>query len=198
VTFKTDYINGLTSKAIDPPKDLNEIYLLANQWLKPKVTTSSFVCTFTAMLDRVDDGDGRGKREGKKQQGGKKPSDENNDGASNNNNKKKDKKRACFICNEEGHFANECPQRKQTATKQEDDDERVAHLTWDASTFRTCKQVNDIGYTGLLETKVLLDNQADISIMKPSLLCVLTPADKTVKVNGIGALQLKVDHMRVS
>jgi hypothetical protein len=30
-TFKTDYINGLTSKAIDPPKDLNEIYLLANQ-----------------------------------------------------------------------------------------------------------------------------------------------------------------------
>ena len=29
-TFKTDYINGLTSKAIDPLKDLNEIYLLAN------------------------------------------------------------------------------------------------------------------------------------------------------------------------
>jgi hypothetical protein len=35
--FKTDYINGLTSKAINPPKDLNKIYLLANQWLKPKL-----------------------------------------------------------------------------------------------------------------------------------------------------------------
>ncbi len=30
-TFKTDYINGLTFMAIDPPKDLNKIYLLANQ-----------------------------------------------------------------------------------------------------------------------------------------------------------------------
>ncbi len=53
-TFKTDYLNGLTSKAIDPPKDLNEIYLLANQWLKPKATTSSFASTFSTTLDRVD------------------------------------------------------------------------------------------------------------------------------------------------
>jgi len=64
--FKTDYINGLTSKAIDPPKDLNEIYLLANQWLKPKVTTSSFASTFLTTLDRVDEENGRGRRRGKK------------------------------------------------------------------------------------------------------------------------------------
>jgi hypothetical protein len=38
--IKTDYINGLTSKAINPLKDLNEIYLLANQWLKPKAGSS--------------------------------------------------------------------------------------------------------------------------------------------------------------
>jgi hypothetical protein len=56
-TFKRDYINGLTLKAINPPKDLNEIYLLANQWLKPKVTTSSFVSMFSTMLDRVEEGD---------------------------------------------------------------------------------------------------------------------------------------------
>jgi hypothetical protein len=40
ITFKTDYINGLISKAIDPPKELNEVYLLANQWLKPKAAGS--------------------------------------------------------------------------------------------------------------------------------------------------------------
>jgi hypothetical protein len=34
--FKTDCIDGFTSKAINLPKDLNEIYLLVNQWLKPK------------------------------------------------------------------------------------------------------------------------------------------------------------------
>ncbi len=193
-TFKTDYINGLTSKAIDPPKDLNKIYLLANQWLKPKATTSSFASTFSTTLDRVDEGDGRGRRKGKKQQGEKKRTDKNTDGTSNKGNRNKDKRRACFICDEEGHFANECPQRKQAAAvKQENDDERVAHITWEASTFMTFKQVNAIGYTGLSETKVLLDNQADISIIKPSLLCALVLAEKTVTVNGVGGLQLKVD-----
>ncbi len=57
------------------------------------------------------------------------------------------------------------------------------------------KQVNAIGYTGLSETKVLLDNQADISIMKPSLLRALVPAETTVKVNGVGRLLLQVDHL---
>jgi hypothetical protein len=32
--------------------------------------------------------------------------------------------------------------------------------------------------------------------MKPSLLCALAPAEKTVKVNGVGGLQLQVDHIR--
>ncbi len=110
-TFKTDYINGLASKAIDPHRDLNEIYLLANQWLKPKVTTSSFASTFSTTLDRVDEGEGQGKRRGKQQPGGKKTPETNNkdkDGITNT--PKKDKRRACFICDEEGHFANECQQ----------------------------------------------------------------------------------------
>ncbi len=58
----------------------------------------------------------------------------------------------------------------------------------------TFKQVNAIGYTRLSETEVLLDNQANIGIMKPSLLRALALAEKTVKVNGVGGLQLKVDH----
>ncbi len=58
----------------------------------------------------------------------------------------------------------------------------------------TFKQVNAIGYTGLSESEALLDNQADISIIKPSLLRALAPVEKTVKVNGVGGLQLKVDR----
>jgi hypothetical protein len=154
------------------------------------------VSTFSTMLDRVDEGDGTGKRKGKKQQGGKKMLDENNDGTNNNSNKKDDKKRTCFMCDEEGHFANKCPQQKKArAAKQEEDNDRVAHLTWEASKYTMFKQVNTIEYTGLSETKVLLDNHADISIMKPSLLCALAPAEKTVKVNSVGGLQLQVDQM---
>ncbi len=148
------------------------------------------------MLDRVDEGDGRGKRKGRKQQGGKKTVDENNDGTNNNSNKKKDKKHTCFISDKEGHFTNECPQQKQAAAaKQEEDDERVSYLTWETSTFMAFKQVNAIGYTGLSVTEVLLDNQADISMLKPSILRALAPAEKTVKVNGVGGLQLQKDRL---
>jgi hypothetical protein len=144
------------------------------------------------MLDRLDEVDSRGKRKGKKQQGGKKMADENNDGTNNNSNKKKDKKCTCFISDKEGHCTNECPQQKQAAAaKQEEDDERVSYLTWETSTFMAFKQVNAIGYTVLSVTEVLLDNQADISIMKPSILRTLAPAEKTVKVNGAGRLQLQ-------
>jgi hypothetical protein len=59
----------------------------------------------------VDEGEGRGKQRGKRQPGGKKMSERNDkDKDGNTTTLKKDKRRACFICAEEGHFANECPQ----------------------------------------------------------------------------------------
>jgi hypothetical protein len=56
------------------------------------------------------------------------------------------------------------------------------------------KQVNAIGYSGFCDTEVLLDNQADISIMQPELLRALKPAEKKIRVNGVGGLQLTVDR----
>jgi hypothetical protein len=108
---------------------------------------------------------------------------------------KRDKKLTCFICDEEDHFANECPHRKQVGAKQDEEEEKGAHLTWEGNAFMTFKQVNAIGYTGISYTEVLLDNQADISIMKPGLLRAVAPTKKTVKVKGVGGLQLKVDDM---
>ncbi len=56
------------------------------------------------------------------------------------------------------------------------------------------KQVNAIGYSGFCKTEVLLDNQADISIMQPGLLRAFKPAKKKVHINGVGGLQLMVDR----
>jgi hypothetical protein len=70
-------------------------------------------------------------------------------------------------------------------------------MTWGEATMFTTyleKQVNAIGCSGFRETEVLLDNQADISIMKPGLLRAFKPAEKTVRVNGVGGLQLTVDR----
>ncbi len=56
------------------------------------------------------------------------------------------------------------------------------------------KQVNTIGYSIFRETEVLLDNQVDISIIKPGLLRAFKPAEKKVHVNGVGGLQLTIDR----
>jgi hypothetical protein len=41
-------------------------------------------------------------------------------------------------------------------------------------------------YSGFHETDFLLDNQADISIVRPGLLCAFKPAEKKVYMNGVG------------
>jgi hypothetical protein len=56
------------------------------------------------------------------------------------------------------------------------------------------KQVNAIGYSDFCETEVLLDNQAEISIMRPGLLYAFKPAEKKVNMNGLGGLQLMIDR----
>ena len=45
---------------------------------------------------------------------------------------------------------------------------------------------------GLGSAEVLLDNQANISIMKPDLLRMLEPDEKPIRVNGVGGVQLVV------
>ena len=48
---------------------------------------------------------------------------------------------------------------------------------------------------GLSLTEVLLDNQANISIVHPMLLEDIRPAPSKVKVNGVGGKQMIVDKM---
>jgi hypothetical protein len=169
-TFKMDYINGLMSKAINPPQDLNKINLLANQWLKPKATGTGYASTFTTTLDKMDEGNKRGKGKGKQQQREKTTEDKQRGAMDSTKQEKPKRPVKCFICNGP-HFAKECPERKQSADREENgnEEERHAHMTWEANMFMTYleKQVNAIGYSGFRDMEVLLDNQADISIMRP-------------------------------
>ena len=48
----------------------------------------------------------------------------------------------------------------------DNESERIAAVTFEASTFVTY-QVNAVSYNGFKPTEVLLDNQADISVMRP-------------------------------
>jgi hypothetical protein len=69
------------------------------------------------------------------------------------------------------------------------------NAAWEANVYNTMHtyQVNAVGLIGFSSTEVLLNNQADISIMRPELLRHLSPLDETVGVNGVGGIQLELE-----
>jgi hypothetical protein len=111
----------------------------------------------------------------------------------------------CWSCGEKGHLANskQCPNYKKAQDK-----EVSANATWqeyEASMYTTvrCRMEeyvinNAVNTMQKLEpTKVLLDNQADISILHPMLLKDVQPAERQIKVKGVGGLQMVVDQQGI-
>ena len=192
--FKTAYLNNLQMKAVDPPENLNEIYLLASTHLKPKVALGGGIgSTFATMSDTVEkrqpgEEGGRRKRNGKNKDQRQTAGDGQNSvnsGAEESAPKKRNVK--CFNCGEE-HYINHCPEFLQFK-KAKEEESKLAAATWDASTFTTY-QVNAIGVNGFKPTEVLLDNQANISIMRPELLRAFEKTEQTVRITGVGGMQL--------
>ncbi len=189
--FKTEILNELTTKAIKQPENLNAMYLLANQWVKPvtRGNAAGFASTFTTTLDgtsRPCSNQLRGKRRGE----GKKKDDDQQGGNGNpkENNNDRRAQVECFTCRELGNYANKCPTKR---TGNDDEENRHAHVTWDASTFVTY-QVHATGMVGRFKRhEVLLDNH--VSIIHPSLLREIEPAESSVNINGVGGLQFTVD-----
>jgi hypothetical protein len=113
----------------------------------------------------------------------------------NNDGKRKDKK--CFICDEPGHFANKCSKKKAQKEQESDaegsePEERHGHVTWYASTFATYHNIMNIAATSKFKrTEVLLNNQADVSVVHPDLLRDLQEAEKTVRIKGAGGFQFE-------
>ncbi len=55
--------------------------------------------------------------------------------------------------------------------------------------------MNATGMVGKFKrTEVLLDNQVDVSVMHPSLLREIGPAEETVRINGVGSHQFTVER----
>jgi hypothetical protein len=177
VSFKTEILNRLTAKSILQPANLNDMYLLANQWVKSvtKGNATGYASTFHTMLDKTNRHgnmpEGGGKQRERKHRGGKQQQNQNQDKKDGNNDKEDSIE--CFACGELGHYDNKCLQRKKSEESEDESTMRSAYVTWDASTFVTyqVKKVNATGMVGKFKRmEVLLDNQADVSVMHPSLL----------------------------
>jgi hypothetical protein len=109
----------------------------------------------------------------------------------------------CFKCKEYGHYSTspDCPKKQEQAR---------AHLTteetweeYEANVFMTVTAriaehtINEaVHMTRTLKpTDVLLDNQADISMVHPRLLTGVKPAKKKIKISGVGGVQLIVNKV---
>ncbi len=71
-----NYLNSLQVKAIEPPKSLNEMFTLTNNWLKLKLLSGGeYGSTFATKADKVSKKDQNGKESSSRQASvsGKKP-----------------------------------------------------------------------------------------------------------------------------
>jgi len=103
----------------------------------------------------------------------------------------------CFKCGIVGHYANKCPEKEEEATGDVDQDDQIHTLnaTWEAATFCTYHQVNNAVDENLKvgPNEVLLDNCADISVIRPHLLEGIKDGENNIKINGVGGLTLTVN-----
>jgi len=87
--------------------------------------------------------------------------------------------------------------KSKSKAESDDEDEESAsgHVTWadtrDYCTFTTY-QVNSVSDNRFKPTEILIDNQANVSIVHPDLARNIEPAEKLVKINGVGGHQFTV------
>jgi hypothetical protein len=119
-------------------------------------------------------------------------------------NKQNHTKDKCQSSSEFGHLASSkaCPNKKK-----KDKEEGIVNTTWqeyEVNMFTTIgtEQVqeyivnNTVNVTQALQpNEMLFDNHADISIVHPSLLENVRKASKSIRVKGVGGIQLVVDHI---
>jgi hypothetical protein len=186
--------------AFKPPATVNEVYRVAGNWVKPTSKleggTSATYVTIEEHAAIKRHKELTEKNKNKAVAGGKQPE------VGRKENKKDRSELECWYCHGKGHFLGKCPKRKKE--KEAQDGKAQAHATWqelEHSMFCTVCEVtvnNAVNAMQKLKTnEVLLDNQADVSIVHPVLLENVQPAERAIKVKGVGGIQMMANQVGV-
>jgi hypothetical protein len=181
-------------KSVNPLTRVNKIYRIAGVWVKPTARSE----TGTGATYHTEQKKTSQKEDGKAEED-KKP-------------KKELSKVKCYGCGKKGHIKNSplCPKNMEKEKKHQADGAGFMNATW-------CKEIEASMYTmvrnedeemkeyvvdtavnatkGISLTQVLLDNQADISVMHPMMLSDVRPAKRKIRVSGVGRVQLIVNKV---
>jgi hypothetical protein len=192
--FKYNIKNGWAMKSMNPPKTVNQIYVLAGVWVKPTARAE----TGTGATYHTEQKKTQPKEEGKTEED-KKP-------------QKDLSKVKCYGCGKKGHMKNSpmCPKNIEKEKKCQEEGAGFMNATWceeiEANMYATVQLEDEEikeyvvdaavnGKIGIELTKVLLDTQADISVMHPMMLSDVRPAERRIRISGVGGLQLIVDEV---
>jgi hypothetical protein len=197
-TFKTSMFNGWAAGAFDPPNTVNKIYRMAGSWVKPVPRSEGGTAvSYVTLEEGAKQAAAKKKQENqKKQRQAAAAAAALSAGTSDDAEKKpppKDRSNyRCWSCNEFGHLANwkQCPYKASMYT--------MVRWVEEKDEMREYTVNNAVHVTQVLTpTKVLLDNQADISIIHPMLLNNVQKSEKRIRLKGVGGLQLIVDEERI-
>jgi phage pi2 protein 07 len=192
--FKQNVKNWWAMKSMNPLTTVNEIYTLGGVWVKPTIRgeTGMGATYHTEQKKTSQKEDGKAEEDKKPQ--------------------KDLSKVKRYGCGKKDHMKNSplCPKNVEKEKKRQADGAGFMNATWceeiEASMYAMVrikdKEMKEyvvdkaVNMTkGISLTQVLLDNQAEISVMHPMMLSDVRPVKRKIRVSGVGGVQLIADKV---
>ena len=195
--FKINLLNSISSGAIDQPETLNDMYTQAANYLVATRSTplGGNRAVFATTSDAPSRRGGRGNQEGRGSHtgrggkgrgrggGGRGRGDSGGGQAKSGQAKSPVSRVECWGCGEAGHMLRDCPSVETVDSGEERGGS--AHVT----TY----QINMISEKSTEWWEVLLDNQAQISVVDPRILTNIRRMTEPAKIGGITGHHVEIN-----